>query len=87
MNTMDQRFKEINEAKNKKFNNIDVVQEHSDQNNLKSELISDLLATTTIMEELWKYHPNNPKKQDIEKEYKLLIQIQEDIEKELEEIE
>lgn len=87
MNTMEQRFKEINEAKNKKFNNIDVVQEHSDQNNLKSELISDLLATTTIMEELWKYHPNNPKKQDIEKEYKLLIQIQEDIEKELEEIE
>ena len=84
---MDQRFKEINEAKNKKFNGIDVVQEHSDQNNLKSELISDLLATTTIMEELWKYHPDNPKKQDIKKEYKLLIQIQEDIEKELEEIE
>ena len=86
MNTMDQRFKEINEAKNKKFNNIDIVQEHSNQDGLKSDLIADLIATNTIIEEIWRYHPYNPKKRNIEEEYKLLKQIQGDIEKELEEI-
>ena len=28
--------------------------------NQKSELISDLLATQTVMEEMWRYHPENP---------------------------
>ncbi len=52
----------------------------------KSELVSDLLATTTIMEELWYYHPENPNKKDIVKEYNTLKQIQSDIEKELAEL-
>jgi hypothetical protein len=52
----------------------------------KSELISDLLATSTVMEELWNYHPENPNKKDVIKEYQILLQIQKDIEKELKEL-
>ena len=51
--------------------------------NLKSELISDLLATQTVMEEMRRYHPENPNKKDIVEEYKTLVQICTDIEKEL----
>ena len=52
----------------------------------KSELISDLLATSTVMEEVWRYHPENPDKKDIIKEYNVLKQIQKDIEAELAEL-
>jgi hypothetical protein len=52
----------------------------------KSELISDLLATTTVLEEIWNYHPDNPDKKDVIKEYNILKQIQSDIEKELAEL-
>ena len=52
----------------------------------KSELVSDLLATTTVMEEIWYYHPENPNKKDIIKEYNTLKKIQSDIEKELAEL-
>ena len=31
----------------------------------------DLLATKTVMEEMWRYHPNNPNKKDITQEYKV----------------
>ena len=83
MNLIDQRFKEINEAKNKKYNNMNITQEQSDQNNLKSELIADLIATTTVMEELWRYHPENQEKKDVVSEYNVLKQIKVDIEQEL----
>ena len=49
----------------------------------KSELIADLLATSTVMEEVWNYHPDNPSKKDVIKEYEILKQIQKDIESEL----
>ena len=49
----------------------------------KSELIADLLATSTVMEEVWRYHPDNPKKKDVIKEYEILKQIQKDIESDL----
>lgn len=52
----------------------------------KAELINDLLATSTVMEELWNYHPENPNKKDVIKEYQTLLQIQKDIEKELKEL-
>ncbi len=45
------------------------------------------MATVTITEELWSYHPENPKKVDIVVEYEKLQQIKADVEKELEEIE
>jgi hypothetical protein len=60
-------------------------QEELDQQ--KSELIADLLATTTVMDEVWRYHPDNPNKKDVIKEYEILKQIQKDIESELAELE
>lgn len=56
-------------------------QEELDQQ--KSELVADLLATSTVMEEVWRYHPDNPEKKDVIKEYEVLKQIQKDIESEL----
>ena len=53
----------------------------------KSELIADLLATSTVMEEVWRYHPNNPDKKDVVQEYDILKKIQKDIESELAELE
>ena len=52
----------------------------------KTELINDLIATTTVIEELWRYHPYNPNKVDIIKEFKVLTKIKTDIEKEIQEI-
>ena len=49
----------------------------------KAELINDLVATSTVMEEVWRYHPDNPEKKDVIKEYNILKQIQKDIESEL----
>ena len=45
-------------------------------NQQKSELVADLLATSTVMEEVWRYHPDNPNKKDVIKEYEILKQIQ-----------
>ena len=61
--------------------------EQSEINYLKTELLNDLVATTTVMEELWRYHPDNSKKKDVVKEYDVLKQIITDIEIELEKIE
>ena len=60
-------------------------QEELDQQ--KAELINDLLATSTVMEEVWRYHPDNPDKKDVVKEYNILKEIQKDIESELAELE
>mgnify|MGYP003645861490 FL=1 len=65
---------------------MNITQEQQDQDSLKSELINDLAATFTVMDEMWRYHPDNPNKKDIIKEYKILKQIVEDIEHELEEL-
>ena len=62
---------------------MNITQEQMDQDNVKSELINDLVATSTVMDEMWRYHPDNPNKKDIIKEYKILKQIQSDIESEL----
>jgi len=50
---------------------------------IQTELINDLIATTTVMEELWRYHPANPNKKDVTAEYKVLEKIKEDIELEI----
>jgi len=52
----------------------------------KANLINDLLAVSTVMEEVWNYHPDNPNKKDVIKEYQTLLQIQKDIEAELKEL-
>ena len=45
----------------------------------KLELVNDLIAVSTVMEELWDYHPANPQKKDVEKEFKVLQNIENDI--------
>ena len=52
----------------------------------RAELINDLIAINTVMEELWNYHPDNPDKKDVITEYNTLQNIQKDIEKEIEEL-
>ena len=58
-----------------------------DLNNKKSELIADLIATSTVMEEVWNYHPDNPDKKDPVTEYVKLKQIKSDVEREIDELE
>ena len=58
-----------------------------DLNNKKSELIADLMATSTVMEEVWNYHPDNPDKKDPVTEYEKLKQIKSDVEREIDELE
>jgi hypothetical protein len=53
------------------------------KDNQKSELIDDLVATSTVIDEVWRYHPENPNKMDVVKEYNILKKIQKDIELEL----
>ena len=65
---------------------MNITQEQLDQGNIRTELLNDLVATTTVMDEMWRYHPDNPNKKDIIKEYKILKQIVVDIEHELEEL-
>ena len=57
--------------------------ELNEKEKLRVELINDMIATTTVAEELWNYHPDNPKKKDVVKEYEVLLKIKKDIEKEL----
>jgi|TARA_Y100000114_G_scaffold96674_1_gene89964 hypothetical protein len=52
----------------------------------KVELINDLAATATVMDELWRYHPDNPKKVNIVKEYDSLKKMQSDIEEEIKDL-
>jgi hypothetical protein len=52
--------------------------------NQRIELVNDLIACETVMDEIWKFHPDNPKKKDVVKEYKILQQVSEDLKKELE---
>jgi hypothetical protein len=53
----------------------------------KTKLINDLMSTTTVMEEIWRYHPTNPNKVDIVKAYSILESIKAGIENELDGIE
>ena len=48
--------------------------------NIKEELINDLIAITMVMEELWKYHPSNPNPTNIITEYEALGKIKDNIE-------
>jgi len=52
----------------------------------KANLINDLIAVSTVMDELWNYHPENPKKKDVIEEYQTLLKIQKDIELEIKEL-
>ena len=56
------------------------------ENNIEEQridLVNDLIATTTVMDELWHYHPENPNRKDIAEEYKVLEKIKDQIEEEI----
>jgi cell division protein FtsB len=61
--------------------------EQSEINYLKTELVNDLIATTTVMEELWRYHPENQDKKNVVSEYEVLKRVKEDIEEEMKKLE
>jgi len=61
-------------------------QEELEQQNIKVELVNDLVAITTVMDEIWSYHPENPNKKDIVGEYNQLLKIKGDIENEIAEL-
>ncbi len=61
---------------------MDITEEQQD--NRKVELINDLMAVATVIEEIWNYHPDNPNKKDVVSEYNQLLKIKGDIENELE---
>ena len=52
----------------------------------KIDLVNDLMSTITVMEELWRYHPENKDKVDIVESYAQLQVIKDDIEIELGEL-
>ena len=62
------------------------MSEDTKSEDLKTELINDLIATTTVMEEIWSYHPDNPNKKDVVKEFNVLKEIKKNIEEEIAEI-
>ena len=62
------------------------MSEDTKSEDLKTELINDLIATTTVMEEIWRYHPDNPNKSDIKAEYDSLKSAQSQVEEELKEV-
>ena len=85
---LEDRFREINKEKSIKFNKMSKTKKElkEEQNHKKSELINDLVATITVMEEYWRFHPDNPEKQDVISEYVKLEEMKADIEKELAEL-
>ncbi len=48
------------------------------------KLIDELMTVVQIMDELYKYHPENPKQIDVESEFKVLAERKVQIEAELE---
>jgi len=54
-------------------------------NDPKIALVNELIFLTKITEELWSYHPNNPNKIDVEKQYYIMqgkiSKLQEEIDK------
>ena len=51
--------------------------------NKKTELVNDLMAVTTIMEDYWRFHPANEKQENVVEEYAKLTAMSAHIEEEL----
>ncbi len=56
------------------------------KDNKKSELIDDLMAVSTIMDDYWRFHPANPKQENVVEEFRKLEAVKEKIELDLKEI-
>lgn len=52
----------------------------------EKEMINELLGLAKIKDELWRYHPDNPKRVDVEHEYEKLDNYFNILEKELEKL-
>ena len=53
--------------------------------NKERDMINDIISITTIMEDYWRFHPDNPKKVDLLSEYKSLEELRDKTETELKE--
>lgn len=51
--------------------------------NKKTELVNDLMAVNTIMEDYWRFHPANEKQENVVEEYAKLKAMSDHIEEEL----
>lgn len=49
----------------------------------KVEAINDLMAVSTIMEDYWRFHPANPKQENVVEEYAKLEAIKDKIEEDI----
>ena len=52
----------------------------------RKELINDLVAVTTIMEDYWRFHPANDKQLNIVEEYRQLEAIKDKLEEDIKQI-
>ena len=62
------------------------MSQQQEMENLKADLVNDLISISTVMEELWKYHPENPERIDIEVEYAKLGEMKKGVETELDDL-
>ena len=62
------------------------MSQQQEMENLKADLVNDLISISTVMEELWKYHPENPNKVDITFEYAKLEEMKKGVETELDDL-
>ncbi len=53
------------------------MSENTNKPDPKVEKVNDLVAVITIMEDYWRFHPANPNKEDVVKEYDKLAAIRE----------
>lgn len=51
--------------------------------NKERDLINDIISISTIMDDYWRFHPENPKKIDLVSEYSSLKELATKLEKEL----
>jgi hypothetical protein len=77
-------WEEITYYTNIKKTNI--MSQQQEMENLKVDLVNDLISISTVMEELWKYHPENPNKVDIASEYIKLEEMKKGVETELDDL-
>ena len=50
----------------------------------EADMINDIISISTIMDDYWRFHPDNPQKVDLVNEYKSLEKLKSDTEAELE---
>ena len=83
MNSIDKRFNDINENKNKMYNNMNITSEQPPERDPRVELVNDLMAVSTIMEDYYRFHPANPKQENVVEEYAKLEAIKTSIEEDI----